>query len=156
MNGTTGASATASVPITMDLTWRYAASAPMTTFLEGLRERRIAAVRCDGCGRRYLPPRPFCGRCRRRMSRWVPVSDTGTIAAWTVVHVPIIDGRTGERRPSPYGMALIRLDGADTTLNHFLDETDPDRLAVGTRARAVWRDDLLGAMDDISHFEVLP
>lgn len=139
----------------MDLTWRYVASAPMSRFLDGLRERRIEATQCDGCGRRYLPPRPFCGRCRQRIERWVPVSDTGTIVAWTVVHLPIIDGRTGEPRPSPYGMALIRLDGADTTLNHFVDRTEPGALAIGQRARAVWRDELVGAMDDIAHFEVL-
>lgn len=143
------------VPITMDLTWRYVASAPMTRFLAGLRHRRIEAIRCGGCGRRYLPPRPFCGRCRLRMDDWVPVADTGTIAAWTVVNQPIIDGRTGEPRPSPYGMALIRLDGADTTLNHYLDRTDPAELAIGWRVRAVWRDELIGAMDDISHFEVV-
>ncbi len=144
------------IGITMDLTWRYVASAPMSRFLDGLRHRRIEAIRCAGCGRRYLPPRPFCGRCKQRMDEWVPVADTGVIVAWTVVHQRIIDGRTGEPRPSPYGMALIRLNGADTTLNHYLDRTDPAELAIGQRVRAVWRDELIGAMDDISHFEVLP
>ncbi|MBW2552421.1 MAG: OB-fold domain-containing protein [Deltaproteobacteria bacterium] len=53
-------------------------------------------------------------------------------------------------------MGLIRLDGADTTLNHFLVESDPARLRIGLRVKAVWRTELLGAMDDILHFEVLP
>ena len=89
------------------------------------------------------------------MTTWVPVSDEGTLVAWTVVHLPILDGRTGEMRPSPYGMGLIRLDGADTTLNHFLAESDPDVLRIGLRVRAVWRPELRGSMDDILHFEVL-
>ncbi len=149
------ASAQTDVPIEMDLTWRYAASEPMTRFLAGLQQRRIEAIRCDGCARRYLPPRPFCGRCCRRMSEWVPVADEGTLVAWTVVHLPILDGRTGQPRPSPYGMGLIRLDGADTTLNHYLAQADPAALAVGQRARARWRTQLLGAIDDIECFEIV-
>ena len=89
------------------------------------------------------------------MSEWVSVRDEGALDAWTVVHVPILDGRTGKQRPTPYGMGLIRLDGADTTLNHFLAEADPSRLEIGQRVRAVWRDELRGAMDDILHFEVV-
>jgi uncharacterized OB-fold protein len=52
-------------------------------------------------------------------------------------------------------MGLIRLDGADTTLNHYLDENDPGRLEIGLRVQAVWREERIGAMDDILHFEVL-
>ncbi len=144
-----------SVTLELDMTWRYASGDPVARFLDGVAEGRIEAIRCPICGTRYLPPRPFCGRCNTAMDEWVPVADTGTLVAWTVVHLPIIDGRTGEPRPSPYGMGLIQLDGADTTLNHYLDTADPVRLAIGSRVKAVWRDELQGAMDDISHFEVM-
>ncbi len=145
-----------SVPLEMDLTWRYAAGEPMTRFLAGVAERRLEAVRCASCRRRYLPPRPFCGRCRVRMDEWVPVADSGTLTAWTVVHLPLLDGRTGELRPSPYGMGLIRLDGADTTLNHYVDADSLQHLTIGARAQAVWREERRGAMDDILHFRVIP
>ncbi len=145
-----------SVSLDMDLTWRYAAGEAMTRFLEDVGRGRLEASRCDMCGQRYLPPRPFCGICRMRIDSWVAVADTGVLEAWTVVHLPIRDGRTGEMRPSPYGMGLIHLDGADTSLNHYLDTTEPERLTIGARVRAVWRHDRRGAMDDILHFEVLP
>ncbi len=149
------------VALGMDLSWRYASGAAMERFCEGLRERRIEALMCSGCGRRYLPPRPVCGDCCRPMDRWVPVDDVGRLEAWTIVHVPIVDGRTGRRRPVPYGMGLIRLDGADTTINHYLRLDDvhrPERdggqgPSIGLRVRAVWRDELRGAMDDIACFE---
>ncbi|MBM3557084.1 MAG: Zn-ribbon domain-containing OB-fold protein [Alphaproteobacteria bacterium] len=145
------------VPLDMAQTWRYAASAPMARFCEGLKAKRIEALRCDQCGRRYLPPRPLCGNCHRPLAAWVPVANQGRLEAWTVVHIPMLDGRTGKTRPAPYGMGLIRLDGADTTLNHYLAESDPQRLAIGQRVRAVWREgELLGAIDDILHFEVMP
>ena len=141
------------VSIPMDLTWRYASGTAMERFCAGLLERRIEAMRCGQCGRRYLPPRPLCGNCRVRLEEWVPVQDAGTLEAWTIVHLPILDGRTGRNRDAPYGMGLIRLDGADTTLNHYLAENDPAKLRLGMRVRAVWRDELRGAMDDILHFE---
>jgi hypothetical protein len=89
------------------------------------------------------------------LTDWVAVGDEGVLEAWTVVYLPIIDNRTGVTRDGPYGMGLIRLDGADTTLNHYLAETDTARLKVGQRVKAVWRDELQGAIDDILHFEVL-
>lgn len=143
------------VPILIDLTWRYASGAAMERFCERLKERRVEALRCQQCRRRYLPPRPFCGNCRRRLTEWVPVKDEGTIEGWTTVNQSILDGRTGQMRPAPYGMALIRLDGADTTLNHYVSEADPSRLRIGLRVRAVWRKELRGAIDDIVHFEVM-
>ncbi len=138
----------------MDLTWRYASGAAMEKFCAELKEHRISALKCPKCERHYLPPRPFCGRCCVRMEEWVPVKDEGVLEAWTVMYLPIVDGRTGKMRDAPYGMGLIRLDGADTTLNHYLAECDPEKLRVGLRVRAVWRDDANGAMDDIEHFEV--
>jgi uncharacterized OB-fold protein len=144
------------VSLSLDHTWRYASGDAMQRFCEGLRERRLEALQCEGCQRRYLPPRPLCGDCRRLLKRWVTVRDTGTLVAWTVVHLPIVDSRTGDPRPTPYGMGLIRLDGADTTLNHYLHTSDPDALRIGLRVRALWRDELRGAMDDILAFEVIP
>ena len=143
------------VPIEMAATWRYASGAAMERFCNGLSERRIEALRCDVCRRRYLPPRPVCGNCRAPLTEWVPVADEGRLEAWTVMQVPMLDARTGDMREAPYGMGLIRLDGADTTINHYLAESDPARLAIGLRVRAVWRPEPRGALDGIIHFEVL-
>ena len=143
------------VPIEMEATWRYASGAAMERFCLGLREKRIEALRCGVCRRRYLPPRPVCGNCRVPLSEWVPVGNEGRLEAWTVLHLPMLDARTGTPRKVPYGMGLIRLDGADTTINHYLAESDPARLAIGLRVRAVWQQELHGAMDDVLHFEVL-
>ncbi len=139
----------------MDATWRYASGAAMERFANNLRQRRIEAVKCGVCERRYLPPRSFCGICKSELTEWVPVADEGILDAWTVVYLPIVDNRTGVTRDGPYGMGLIRLDGADTTLNHYLAATDTERLMIGQRVKAVWRDELQGAIDDILHFEVL-
>jgi len=122
--------------------------------LAGLLAGQIEALRCSGCGRRHLPPRPVCGDCNLRLTEWVPVADAGTLLAYTVVRVPIVDGRTGAPRPSPYGMGLIRLDGADPTINHYLSTADPAELTIGRRVRARWRRERRGDVGDIECFEL--
>jgi len=147
----------------MTLEWRYSPGAAMARFRQALRAGRILATRCDGCGTRYLPPRPVCGDCGLALSAWVEVAEVGTVLACTVVHVPIVDGRTGLPREVPYAMALVRRDGADSTLNHFIlgegasDEgVSGEGLAIGSRVRARWREERTGSLDDLEGFEVVP
>lgn len=139
---------------TMNLEWRYGTGAHFREFIIALRERaQILGKRCPVCQRVYLPPRLVCGNCYAELREWVAVKDTGTVRAFTVVHTPIIDPTTGALRPSPYAMALIQLDGADTTLNHYLAENDPTKLRIGMRVRAVWREQRKGLISDIVCFE---
>src|SRR3989304_293179 len=96
---------------------------PFPRFFQALKDDGvILALRCPACRRVYLPPRPVCGNCFRRMEEWVPVGPRGTLRAFTVVHFPFLDPTTGQPRAVPFGMGLIQLDGADTTLNNYLDE----------------------------------
>jgi len=140
----------------MNLTWRYGTGWYFGHFFRVLKEeRRLLGLRCPVCRRVYLPPRPVCGNCHAELSEWVPVADTGTVRAFTVVHLPIVDPATGEPRPTPYGMALIQLDGASTTINHYLAETDLSKLRIGLRVQAVWREERQGRMSDIRHFEII-
>ncbi len=144
-----------SVSHEMDLAWRYASGEAMERFCAGLTEGRIEALRCAACGLRYLPPRPFCGDCRARLTEWVAVGDEGKLEAWTEVQVPMLDAGTGRPRATPFAIGLVRLEGADTTLNHFLAETGAGRLRVGARVRARWRSERAGTMADIECFEVI-
>lgn len=141
------------VPMRMELQWRYGKGRYYGRFLAVLRkEGRLEGIRCPACRRVYLPPRPVCGNCYREMHEWVPVGLEGTVEAFSVVYLPILDPTSGAARPVPYGMALIRLDGADTALNHYLTETDLSRLRIGMRVRAVLREPREGSMGDILYF----
>ena len=55
--------------------------------------------------------------------------------------------------PTPYGLALIRLDGADTALAHIVRQQDLDRLKVGGRVRAVFAEKRTASILDIAWFE---
>ncbi len=51
------------------------------------------------------------------------------------------------------GLALIRLDGADTAFVHFVGETDAPR--IGSRVVAVFAETRSGSILDIAYFKPL-
>ncbi len=144
------------VPFLMKMEYRYALGAYASRFFQELKDHgRLVGIRCPECERVYVPPRPVCGICFAETSDWVPVSDEGVLVGATVVRLPFIDPMTGERRPVPYGMGIIRLDGASTAMYHFVDETDDAKLKVGRRVKARIRANRKGNMHDIECFELL-
>ena len=62
----------------------------------------------------------------------------------------------GSSAPSPT-LWGIRLDGCDTYLSHFVDETDPAKLTPGLRVKAVFRprEERTGRLQDVLHFKIV-
>jgi hypothetical protein len=129
-----------------------------SVFFEEIRKnRRFTGIRCPGCNQVYVPPRRVCGPCFRELTELVPLSDTGVITAFSVVNYPFIDPNTGKQRPIPYTYGYIRLDGADNIFSHLINETDLEKIKVGMKVRAVFKDpeEMLGNTEDIKHFEII-
>jgi len=116
-------------------------------FFSGLREGRIEGVRADG-GTVVVPPSecdPFSGRATGESVR---VSDTGTVTTWCWVSEPL----PHHLLDRPFAFALIKLDGADTALLHYVDAKSIDSMSTGMRVRAVWRSERHGRITDIAAF----
>ena len=146
------------VPGRWDLPFRHAAGRIASHFFHGLKEKRILGLRCPRCRRVLMPPRPFCERCFVPLDDWVEVGQQGTLEAFTVCYARF----TGLPDP-PYCLSLVKLDGADTALQHLLGEVeleDVERMKqavrIGMRVEAVWREEREGGIQDIKHFRPLP
>jgi len=129
-----------------------------SAFFNEIRERkRFLGIKCPGCGLVYVPPRRVCGPCFRELTELVPLSDTGTITAFSVVNYPFIDPATGVQRPIPYTYGYIRMDGADNIFSHIINETDLDKIKVGMKVKAVFKPDgeMRGDINDILHFDIV-
>jgi uncharacterized OB-fold protein len=122
--------------------FRYTAGQALTRFLLGLAERQIWATRCSQCGRVYLPPLSFCGRCWQQITEWHELPPEGELVSYTLRP----KGASGEM------LGLIRLEGADTLLVHWLGEVGPDQLEQVARVRAVWSNEPKGGILDIAYF----
>ncbi len=144
------------VPMEMDIIFNYTAGRYFTYFFRELKEfRRIMGTRCPQCGKVYLPPRPFCGECLRRMEEWTEVGPEGVLIGYTAIYFSFHDASLGGVRPTPFGAGLIQLDGADTALNHYLSESNVNNLRIGLRVRAVFKEQREGNIGDILYFEIL-
>ncbi|MBI2890561.1 MAG: OB-fold domain-containing protein [Nitrospirae bacterium] len=131
----------------MGLAWEMSPGATFSAFHAFLEAGKLAGLRCTRCRKVYLPPRPVCGDCYMPLSEWFEVSDRGSVEGFTVSHHPILDPVTGSARPTPYASLLVRLDGASTSINHYLRGADPRTAAIGMRVRAVWREPRRTLMD---------
>jgi hypothetical protein len=138
--------------------FRWSAGTYGSKFLTEIRDnKKIWGIRCPRCGKVYVPLRRVCGPCFEEMTELVPLSDEGEIATFTIVSFGFVDPSTGIQKPVPYGYGVVKLDGADSYLLHFVNETDPEKIKPGDRVKAVFEDDdkRTGSLLDIKHFALL-
>ncbi|HEX2025310.1 MAG TPA: Zn-ribbon domain-containing OB-fold protein [Actinomycetota bacterium] len=113
---------------------RYTPGVGGEAFFLGLKERgEFVASRCESCGITYCPARLFCERCfAGPLEPDVVVGPGGTLLSFSVGYT----GLEGEALDEPVVVGLVRLDGADTVLLHFV--VDAAELATGLRVEPVF------------------
>jgi uncharacterized OB-fold protein len=136
---------------TFALPYNYFAGRVGSTWLVALRdEQKIYGVRHPRTGKVYVPPRQVDERDFTNLTGdWVEVGPEGTVTGFTIIRYP----EPYQPLPVPYGLALVRLDGADTALAHIVREQDLGRLKSGTRVRAVFSQKRTASILDIAWFE---
>jgi uncharacterized OB-fold protein len=149
-----------SIPMTVDVPYRFAAGSYLTKCLTELRDSgKIFAVECPKCKRVQLPPRVVCAECHVPNERWVELSLEGTLVGFTIMYLPLTDPTTGKPHEPPFVYGSVRLDGASSVLDHMVEvEPDMDKVWVGMRCRVVLRpqEERIGDLSDIRYFEPLP
>jgi len=127
-------------------------------FFQEIRERqRFIGIRCPSCGTVYVPPRRLCGPCFRELDELVPLPNSGTLTAFSVVNYPFIDPDAGKQRPIPYTYGYIRIDGADAIFSHIINEIDVGKIQVGMKVKAVFKrpEEMKGNIQDIRYFDII-
>jgi uncharacterized protein len=125
-------------------------------FFKELRERRVfVGVKCPKCGKVFVHPRRVCGECYVEMKEFVEVGPGGVIGTFTILRYAFIDPETGEQKPVPYGYGFIKLDGADTYLQHYIDLQDEKKVKIGARVEPVFAQEKKGTIKDILYFKVV-
>ncbi|MBC2710294.1 MAG: OB-fold domain-containing protein [Desulfosarcina sp.] len=136
--------------------FNYAVGLHGSLFLQELRDnRRFMAVKCPMCKKVYIPPRRVCGACFVEMDKFVEVGPKGSIGTFTILRYAFIDPETGEKKPVPYGYGFIRLDGADTLFQHYIDIQDESKVKIGARVEPVFADERKGTIKDIRYFRII-
>ena len=112
-------------------------------------EKKILGTRCAACNRTFVPPRKTCPTCFGEDIEWVDVAATGTLESFTVARRQL----AALPKKAPVAFGLIRLDGADTGILHYLDEVAPEEIRIGMRFEACFAAAPQGNILDITHFK---
>ncbi|SDY30374.1 hypothetical protein SAMN05421504_10595 [Amycolatopsis xylanica] len=135
-----------SAPLDIGFDYTRSVGPVLGRFVNGLRERRIEGVRGSD-GRVHVPPVEYDPVTAAPLDEFVTVAAEGTVVSWTWMAKPL----EGQPLQRPFAWALIRLDGADTTLLHAVDVCH-DAIHTGLRVRVRWADELVGHIRDIAYF----
>ena len=118
-------------------------------FLTGLCEQRVFGIR-GADGRVVCPPVEYDPTTGEPLTEMVEVGAEGTITSWSWVSQP----REGQPLDGPHALAMVQLDGADTSILHVVDAPGPDAVSTGARVRIRWAEEPEGLITDIACFEL--
>jgi hypothetical protein len=145
------------IPIAMSRPYRWSTGKYLGKLYKEMRDnKKLVTNRCPKCKELLWPPQMVCGRCKVKAGKdWVEMSDKGTVMQYTYLVVPMWDPHRGEKWANPYPLANILLDDG-VYLLHLLEERDKEKLKVGMRVQAVWKEEGRGqGMDDILYFRTI-
>jgi len=136
-----------SAPLEVGFDYTRSLGPVLGRFMTGLAERRIEGVQSSD-GQVHVPPAEYDPKTAEPLTEFVPVGDEGTVVSWSWVAQPL------ESQPldRPFAWALIKLDGADTSMLHAVDAGRPDQIHTGLRVRVRWADERVGHIRDIAYF----
>lgn len=134
----------------IEIGYEWSAGVAGSRFFQELRDnKRIMGTRCPKCSRVLVPPRIFCEECFVDTEEWVEVSSQGELLTFGESYL----GTDGSKLQEPWILGIIKLDGADGGLIHYLGEAKPEELKIGIRMEAVFNEKRNGNILDIKYFK---
>ena len=119
-------------------------------FLTDLKDRTITGIKGSD-GKVIVPPMEYDPVTAEALSEFVEVGSEGEIVSWCWVKHP----RAAHPQNKPFAWAMIKLDGADIPMIHCVAANAESDVSTGARVKAVWADETIGMITDISRFELL-
>lgn len=118
-------------------------------FLTGLREGQLYGIRGKD-GRVLTPPLEYDPESGEALgSEMVPVGPEGTVVSWTWVSEP----SAKHPLPRPFAFALVKPDGADTSIVGPVDAGSVEAMSTGMRVRPRFRAEPQGRITDLEAWE---
>jgi len=122
-------------------------------YFRNLKEKgTFLGARCEKCEITYVPPRTYCEKCFSRLeNNYIEVGISGTVHTYTVLYKDL----DGSEKENPVLMAMVRLDGTDGGIIHYLGEVGPSEVKIGMKVKAVLKPKKArqGAINDIKYFK---
>ena len=103
----------------IEYAYRRSVGPILSRFFSGLRDRHIYGTRTSD-GRVLVPPAEYDPDTGDAVDEIVEVGPAGVVTSWSWIASPLAEHPLDQ----PFAFALIRLDGASTSLLHAVDTGD--------------------------------
>lgn len=117
-------------------------------FFTALRDRSTLGSRTAD-GRVLVPPMEYDPETGAAVEETFAVGPDGVVTTWAWVAEPLRNHPLAH----PFAFALIRLDGATSSLLHAVDAGEESRMRTGMRVTPRWAPEPRGSILDIACFE---
>lgn len=138
-----------SAPHSMEFDYTRSTGPVVGAFLTGLRDRKVLGYKASD-GAVVCPPPEYdlANNAAVTPEELIEVGPEGVVTSWSWNPVP----RAGNPFDRPFAWALVRFDGATSSLLHALD-APREAITTGMRVKVRWADERVGYIKDIACFE---
>ncbi len=144
-------------------------------FLGALKNKKILGIKCRSCEKVYVPPQEVCPACYEdlRIDDFVDVGNEGIVVGFTKVLKNFFGEKPNEEylikriAPAnykehplfwfpevPYAIIMIKLDVADSNFLHIMKSEQMEKLKIGVRVVASWKEQPEGDIFDLEFFKI--
>lgn len=112
---------------------------------------KFVGTKCDKCNVIYVPPKIYCERCFSRLENYTDVGTKGTVHTFTICYENV----DGTKKEEPTIIAMVKIDGTDGGLIHWLGEIDSKDVEIGMTVEAIFKtkEEREGSILDIKYFK---
>ena len=134
-------------PFELGYTYKRSNGPVMSKFFDGLGEHKILATK-SSAGKVFAPAAEFDPDTHEALNDLVEVGPGGAIESFSWIEKP----QHHHLVKNPFAFALIKLDGADTSMLHMVANCNESDLSIGTRVTASWSSTQDKRITDIQFF----
>jgi len=134
-------------PFELAYTYKRSNGPVMSKFFESLGERKILGTK-SSTGKVFAPAAEFDPDTHEALSEIIEVGPGGVVETFSWIENP----QHHHLIKQPFAFALIKLDGADTSMLHMITNCDESDLYIGSRVTAMWSETQEQRITDIQFF----
>ena len=134
-------------PFELAYNYKRSSGPVMSKFFEALGKQKILGTKSNA-GKVFSPAAEFDPETNEPLKEMVEVGPGGVVESFSWIENPQHHHLIKE----PFAFALIKLDGADTSMLHMVTQCNETDLSIGSRVKANWSEIQEQRITDIKFF----
>ena len=134
-------------PFELAYNYKRSSGPVMSKFFEALGQQKILGTK-SSAGKVFSPAAEFDPETNEPLKEMIEVGPGGVVESFSWIEDP----KHHHLIKEPFAFALIKLDGADTSMLHMVTQCNEADLRIGSRVKANWSEIQEQRITDIKFF----